>query len=57
MSVAAPVRDRACSLVAAVGLSGPSSRIGAARRTELVPFVLEAAAEVERALDPGTMSP
>jgi len=52
VSLSAPVRDRAGGLVAAIGLSGPSSRIGAARRAELVPFVLEAAAEVERALDP-----
>jgi IclR family acetate operon transcriptional repressor len=52
ISLSAPIRDRAGSLVAAIGLSGPSSRIGAARRSELVPFVLEAAAEVERALRP-----
>ena len=52
MSLSAPIRDRSGTLVAAIGLSGPSSRIGAARRTELVPFVVEAAAEVERALDP-----
>ena len=56
MSLSAPIRDRAGKLVAAIGLSGPSSRIGAARRTELVPFVLEAAAEVERALDPAATS-
>jgi IclR family pca regulon transcriptional regulator len=52
MSLSAPIRDRSGTLVAAIGLSGPISRIGAARRTELVPFVVEAAAEVERALDP-----
>ena len=35
-----------------IGLSGPTSRLGAARRRQLVPFVLEAATEVEQALDP-----
>ena len=48
MSLSAPVRDRAGNLVACIGLSGPSSRLGAARRRQLVPFVLEAATEVER---------
>ena len=52
MSLSAPVRDRAGNLVACIGLSGPSSRLGAARRRQLVPFVLEAATEVELALSP-----
>jgi len=50
VSLSAPVRDRVGNLVAAIGLSGPSSRLGAARRRQLVPFVLEAATEVEQAL-------
>ena len=57
MSLSAPIRDRAGRLVACIGLSGPTSRLGAARRRQLIPFVLEAATEVEQALDPGTMSP
>ena len=52
MSLSAPIRDRAGSLVACIGLSGPTSRLGAARRRQLIPFVLEAATEVEQALDP-----
>ena len=52
VSLAAPVRDHGGDLVAAVGLSGPSSRLGAARRKELLPVVLEAASEVELALAP-----
>ena len=52
MSLSAPIRDRAGRLVACIGLSGPTSRLGAARRRQLIPFVLEAATEVEQALDP-----
>jgi len=52
MSLSAPVRDRAGNLIACIGLSGPSSRLGSARRRELVPFILEAATEVERIVSP-----
>jgi DNA-binding IclR family transcriptional regulator len=52
VSLSAPVRDRAGTLVAAIGLSGPSSRLGPARRKELVPLVLEAAADLARELQP-----
>ena len=54
VSLSAPIRDRAGRLVACIGLSGPTSRLGATRRRQLIPFVLEAATEVEQALDPAS---
>jgi len=52
VSLSAPVRDSGGTLVAAIGLSGPTSRLGVTRRKQLVPFVLEAAADLARALEP-----
>jgi IclR family transcriptional regulator, acetate operon repressor len=52
MSLSAPIRDRAGSLVAMIGISGPGSRLSAARRRQLVPFVLKAATEAQQALVP-----
>lgn len=52
VSLAAPVRDRAGDLVAMIGVSGPTSRLDSVRRRALRPTLLEAAAEVERAVDP-----
>ena len=54
VSLAAPIRDRTGSLVAMIGVSGPSTRLSPGRRKTLPPALLEAAAEVERALDPMT---
>lgn len=51
-SLAAPVRDPARALVAMIGVSGPTSRLDAGRRKAFRPMLLEAAVEVERALDP-----
>ena len=49
-SISVPVRVEGASLVGAVGLSGPTFRLGKARRRELVPRVQAAAAEIELAL-------
>ena len=54
VSFAAPIRDRAGTLVAMVGVSGPSTRLNPARRRALQPVMLEAAAEVEYSLNPRT---
>ncbi len=51
VSLSAPVRDASGSLVAVIGLSGPTARLDPGRRRALVDVVLGAAAEVERALD------
>jgi DNA-binding IclR family transcriptional regulator len=52
VSLSAPVRDRSGTLIAVIGISGPSTRLGPSRRRALPPVVLEAAAEVERSIDP-----
>ncbi len=57
VSLAAPVRDRTGDLVAMIGVSGPTSRLDAGRRRALPPTLLEAAAEVERALEPQSSAP
>ena len=49
-SLAAPVRAEDGALVAAVGLSGPTFRLGRARRRHLLPEVRAVAAELEAAL-------
>jgi DNA-binding IclR family transcriptional regulator len=51
VSLSAPVRDRAGTLIAMVGISGPSTRLDPARRRTVLPIVSEAAAEVERSLN------
>jgi len=57
VSLAAPVRDRAGTLVAMIGVSGPSTRVNPARRRALPPVVLKAAAEVECSLNPRPIRP
>jgi IclR family pca regulon transcriptional regulator len=52
VSLAAPVRDRAGTLVAMIGVSGPSTRLNPAHRRALPPVMLKAAAEVECSLNP-----
>ena len=47
-AIAAPVRDRAGSVVAAVSVSGPSYRLTPERMDEIVPALAEGAAEVSR---------
>jgi DNA-binding IclR family transcriptional regulator len=49
-ALAAPVRGRARELVAIIGLQGPVSRFTAARRRAVRPALLEAAAEITRAV-------
>jgi DNA-binding IclR family transcriptional regulator len=49
-SLAAPVRDVGGLLVGMVGLSGPTFRLNARRRREVLRFVLEAAAATASAL-------
>jgi DNA-binding IclR family transcriptional regulator len=49
-ALAAPVVDRGGALVAILGLQGPGGRLTAARRREVLPALLRAAAEVSRAL-------
>jgi len=49
-SISAPVRGADGRLVAMVGISGPTFRLGTARRRELLEPVLAAAAETARAL-------
>jgi DNA-binding IclR family transcriptional regulator len=49
-SLSVPVRSVDGALVAVVGLSGPSFRLGRARRREVLPAVQASAAEIERAL-------
>jgi DNA-binding IclR family transcriptional regulator len=50
-SVSVPVHSRHGALTGIVGISGPTFRLGRARRRELLPAVHEAAAEIERALE------
>jgi DNA-binding IclR family transcriptional regulator len=57
VSVSAPIRDRTGTLVAMIGISGPSTRLGPSRRKSLAPLVLEAAAEAEHALCPLSSRP
>ncbi len=49
-ALAAPVFDRSGELAAVVSLQGPAARLTAARRREVLPALLEAAAELSRAL-------
>jgi DNA-binding IclR family transcriptional regulator len=49
-ALAAPVRGRAGELVAILGLQGPASRLTAARRQAVRPELLEAAAQLTRAV-------
>jgi IclR family acetate operon transcriptional repressor len=49
-ALAAPVAGRGGELVAILGLQGPAARFTAARRAEVLPRLLEAAAAVGRAL-------
>ena len=49
-AISAPVRPSQGSLAGVLGISGPTFRLGKARRRELVPAVRATAAEVERAL-------
>src|SRR5918995_1769716 len=50
-ALSAPIRSASGSLTGILGVSGPTFRLGKARRRELVPLVRRTAAEVERALD------
>ena len=49
-SLSVPVRSADATLVGVVGLSGPTFRLGRARRRELLPRVQAAASEIETAL-------
>ncbi len=49
-ALAAPVTDRGGELAAILGLQGPAARFTAARRAEVLPRLLDAAAAVGRAL-------
>ena len=49
-ALAAPVRGRGGELVAILGLQGPAARLTPARRAEVLPRLLEAAAAVGRSL-------
>ena len=49
-ALAAPVVGRGGALVAILGVQGPAARLTAARRREVLPRLLAAAAEVQRAL-------
>jgi IclR family acetate operon transcriptional repressor len=49
-ALAAPVLGRAGELVAILGLQGPASRLTAARRRVVRPALLQAAADLTRAL-------
>ena len=49
-SIAVPVRHHIGTLAAMIGISGPTFRLNKARRQALLPTVLAAAAEIERAL-------
>jgi DNA-binding IclR family transcriptional regulator len=52
VSLSAPIRDRAGTLTAMIGISGPSTRLDPARRKALRRLVLEAAGDVECSLNP-----
>jgi DNA-binding IclR family transcriptional regulator len=56
-SLAAPVRDRDRALVAMVGISGPTARLGPSRRAVLRREILAAADAIERQLDGAGASP
>lgn len=49
-ALAAPVFGRAGELAAVLGLQGPAARLTADRRAEVLPALLDAAADVQRAL-------
>ena len=49
-SLSVPVRSPEGSLAGVIGVSGPTFRLGRARRRELLPRIRAAAAEIERAL-------
>jgi DNA-binding IclR family transcriptional regulator len=49
-ALAAPVFGRSGALEAVLGLQGPAARLTAARRAEVLPALLDAAAELSRAL-------
>jgi DNA-binding IclR family transcriptional regulator len=49
-ALAAPVFGRAGDLAAVLGLQGPAARLTAERRAEVLPALLEAAADIQRAL-------
>jgi DNA-binding IclR family transcriptional regulator len=49
-ALAAPVFGRSGELAAVLGLQGPAARLTEARRAEVLPAVLDAAAELQRAL-------
>ena len=49
-ALAAPVTGRGGGLVAILGIQGPAARLTATRRAEVLPWLLEAAAAVGRAL-------
>ena len=49
-SIAAPIRDRAGSVVAAVSIGAPEARLGAAQRRRLAGVVVEAGEAVSRRL-------
>jgi IclR family transcriptional regulator, acetate operon repressor len=48
--IAAAVRTPAGTLAGMIGISGPSLRLGSDRRAELIPGILDVAAELERRL-------
>ena len=48
--VAAPVRDASAAVIAAVGISGPSERLGRSRLRAIAPDVIANAARLSRAL-------
>jgi DNA-binding IclR family transcriptional regulator len=52
-SVSAPVFGPGGQLLAAVSVSGPQTRIPPSRAKDHAPVVIDAAREIERALDPG----
>jgi DNA-binding IclR family transcriptional regulator len=56
-SLSVPVRRPDGSLAGMIGLSGPTFRLGRARRRELLPGVRAAAAEIEKALGPAAPAP
>jgi DNA-binding IclR family transcriptional regulator len=49
-ALAAPVFGRSGELAAVIGLQGPAARLTAGRRAEVLPALLDAAAELQRAL-------
>ena len=49
-ALGAPVFGRSGELHAIIGLQGPAARLTAARRVEVLPALLAAAADVQRAL-------